>query len=46
LHRLDLMQLKFCVNLNKILEVIRFLVMTVFLCHPVLFIDICINIWK
>jgi len=23
------------VNLNKILEVIRFLVMTVFLCHPV-----------
>ena len=35
LHRLDLMQLTFCVNLNKILEVIRFLVMTVFLCHPV-----------
>jgi len=35
LHRLDLMQHKFCVNLNKILEVIRFLVMTVFLCHPV-----------
>jgi len=36
LHRLDLMKLKFCVNLNKILEVIRFLVMTVFLCHLVL----------
>ena len=36
LHRLDLMQLKFYVNVNKILEVIRFLVMTVFLCHPVL----------
>jgi len=35
LHRLDLMQLKFCVNLNKILEVIRYLVMTIFLCHPV-----------
>ena len=36
LHRLDLMLLKFCVNLNKILEVIRFLVMTVFfVCHPV-----------
>jgi len=35
LHRLDLMQLTFCVNLNKILEVIRFLVMTVFLCRPV-----------
>ena len=35
LHRLDLMSLKFCVNLNKILEVIRFLVMTAFLCHPV-----------
>jgi len=35
LHRLDLMQLKFCVNLNKIMEVIRYLVMTVFLCHPV-----------
>ena len=34
-HRLDLRQLTFCVNLNKILEVIRFLVMTVFLCHPV-----------
>jgi len=27
------MQLKFCVNLNEILEVIRFLVMTVFFCH-------------
>ena len=34
LHRLDLMQLTFCVNLKTILEVIRFLVMTVFLCHP------------
>jgi len=34
LHRLDRMQLKFCVNLYKILEVIRFFVMTVFLCHP------------
>jgi len=30
LHRLDLMQLKFCVNLNKIFEVIPYLVMTVF----------------
>jgi len=30
LHKLDLMQLKFCVNLNEILEVIRFFVMTVF----------------
>ena len=30
------MWLKFCVDLNKILEVIRLLVMTVFfLCHPV-----------
>jgi len=29
------MKLKFCVNLNKILEVIRFFVMTVVLCHPV-----------
>jgi len=29
------MELKFCANLNKILEVIRFLVMTVFLCHLV-----------
>ena len=29
------MQLKFCVNINKTLEVIRILVMTVFLCHPV-----------
>ena len=36
LHRLDLMQLTFCVNLNKFLEVIRFLVMTFFLCYPVL----------
>jgi len=26
--------LKFCVNLNKILEVIRFLVMTVFFVSP------------
>jgi len=26
----DLMQLKFCVNLNEILDVIRFLVMTFF----------------
>ena len=34
LHRLDLMQLKFCVNLNKILEVIRFLLMTVFFVSP------------
>jgi len=34
LHRLDLMQLKFCVDLNKILEVIRFLVMTVFFVSP------------
>ena len=30
LHGLDLMYLKFCVNLSKILEVIRFLVMTIF----------------
>ena len=29
------MQLKFCININKTLEVIRILVMTVFLCHPV-----------
>ena len=34
LHRLDLMQLTFCVNLNKVLEVIRFLVMTVFFVSP------------
>jgi len=34
LHRLDLMYLKFCVNLNKMFEFIRFLVMTVFLSHP------------
>jgi len=33
LHRLDLMYLNFCDKLNKILEVIRFLVMTIFLCH-------------
>ena len=34
LYRLDLMLLKFCVNLNKILEVIRFLVMAVFFVSP------------
>jgi len=34
LHRLDLIQLKFCVNLSKILEVIWFLVMTVFFVSP------------
>jgi len=34
LHRFDLMQLKFCVNLNKILEVTRFLVMTVIFVSP------------
>ena len=35
LHRLDLMQPMFCVNLYKILEVIRFLMLTVFLYHSV-----------
>ena len=34
LHRLDLMYPKFCVNLNKILEVTGFLVMTVFFVSP------------